>query len=1084
MQEENSESTLSKVDQFCNQLPAGSLIFMAGDMNARTGAQNATTGSEHLVLQELLDHESFRNSSPLAPGTRNSKDTVINDRGAQLIDFGCEWNLTILNGSVLGDILGDWTCYRYNGNSVVDYIMISHKLKDTISHQEVQEFSEHSDHRPLLCSLRTCPEKEFRTVTEHFEDRPLGFKWNHQQNESKKKFCSAQKQESVSSKIAEMCSVSCNNKEEVYELNNKLVEIFKEIANSSLECKRRPKGTKRANKKVWFDGECRDLKRFLTKVAKRYSRNPENETVRNDFYQTKKYYRSVLKLKKNCYYANLNRNIEESNQIKWSNLKKLKDAKKDPDQLDLHDLTNFYEFFKRLYSDTPTDVQLPSEPEIVTNNSMRRELADELLNEDITIDELNSAIMKLKLGKAVGEDCVPNEFLRCSNMGMKLSILHLFNQCLSNGVYPWNVSLVTPLHKKGDRANPDNYRAIAVSSAIGKLFSNILLERLVKFRNVQCPDPPNQLGFCKEAQTADHIFTLSTCIEKYLGAKKRIYSCFIDFKKAFDSVSREALLYKLANLGIEGRFLDCIKHMYSNSKAKIKLLGKLSNALDVLVGTEQGHPMSPELFKIFLLGLSDELNSTTDTHVPELNNVSISHLLWADDLVLLALDGQSLQKLINVVHNFCTKWGLSVNISKTAILIFNSSGRLLKESTGFTYGSLNIPSDNKYCYLGITLTLSGSLSVTMEELRKKGLRAYFSLKSLVDISQLSIPAIFKLFDALIVPVLSYGCQIWFHKTAFTNQFIRKTFESKPSEYISKLASDPIERLHMKFLKWTLGVHKKTSNLFCWGDTGRCPLLQSISKQSVDYFYRLEGMTVANSENLVRHAFEDQRRLALPWFKRMSELINQCVSMNNVCQQTGDTYATRSGAIVKLQLEKAFKLTWAKAVNESSKLKFYSQVKELPGLEAYLSIPNRDVRTSVARLRSSSHRLNVETARYAQTSQRLPNKKRSVDNSAWLKSCKTCCDENVLGLQQLPFAADPIIEDERHILVTCPAYHHLRLDASDYILSSLMAWDERLPTLFDARFINEFANLVHKIFNIRFPKKKMNTIRKSADTNTP
>ena len=120
------------------------------------------------------------------------------------------------------------------------------------------------------------------------------------------------------------------------------------------------------------------------------------------------------------------------------------------------------------------------------------------------------------------------------------------------------VALVTPLHKKGDRANPDNYRAIAVSSAIGKLFSNILLERLVKFRNVQCPDPPNQLGFCKEAQTADHIFTLSTCIEKYLGAKKRIYSCFIDFKKAFDSVSREALLYKLANLGIEGRFLDSL----------------------------------------------------------------------------------------------------------------------------------------------------------------------------------------------------------------------------------------------------------------------------------------------------------------------------------------------------------------------------------------------------------------------------------------------------------------------------------------------------------------------------------------------
>ena len=56
--------------------------------------------------------------------------------------------------------------------------------------------------------------------------------------------------------------------------------------------------------------------------------------------------------------------------------------------------------------------------------------------------------------------------------------------------------------------------------------------------------------------------------------------------------------------------------MYSNSKAKIKLLGKLSEALEVNVGTEQGHPMSPELFKIFFLDLSDELNNTTKADVP------------------------------------------------------------------------------------------------------------------------------------------------------------------------------------------------------------------------------------------------------------------------------------------------------------------------------------------------------------------------------------------------------------------------------------------------------------------------------------
>ena len=189
--------------------------------------------------------------------------------------------------------------------------------------------------------------------------------------------------------------------------------------------------------------------------------------------------------------------------------------------------------------------------------------------------------------------------------------------------------------------------------------------------------------------------------------------------------------------------------MYSNSKAKIKLLGKLSRAIDVKVGTEQGHPMSPELFKVFLLDLSRELNSPSlQAEVPELNGTELSHLLWADDLVLFALDSSSLQKLIDIVYCFCEKWGLQVNISKTAVLVFNKTGRLLKESTCFKYGEMRIPSESTYCYLGITVTLSGSLTKTMDELRKKGLRAYFALKSLIDINELTPSSIIKLFDAL------------------------------------------------------------------------------------------------------------------------------------------------------------------------------------------------------------------------------------------------------------------------------------------------------------------------------------------------
>ena len=87
--------------------------------------------------------------------------------------------------------------------------------------------------------------------------------------------------------------------------------------------------------------------------------------------------------------------------------------------------------------------------------------------------------------------------------------------------------------------------------------------------------------------------------------------------------------------------------MYSNSEANIKLLVKLSEALEGNVGTEQGHPMSTELFKIFLLDHSDELNNTTGADFSNLNEFKVLHLLWADDLVLLALDDPSLQKLID-----------------------------------------------------------------------------------------------------------------------------------------------------------------------------------------------------------------------------------------------------------------------------------------------------------------------------------------------------------------------------------------------------------------------------------------------------
>ena len=107
----------------------------------------------------------------------------------------------------------------------------------------------------------------------------------------------------------------------------------------------------------------------------------------------------------------------------------------------------------------------------------------------------------------------------------------LFNFCLDQGEYPWNISVITPLHKKGSKDDPDNYRAIAVSSVIGKLFSTILLNRLISFRQINCPDPPNQLGFTKGAQTYDHILTMQTIASKYRKLKTKVYAFLLISEK-------------------------------------------------------------------------------------------------------------------------------------------------------------------------------------------------------------------------------------------------------------------------------------------------------------------------------------------------------------------------------------------------------------------------------------------------------------------------------------------------------------------------------------------------------------------------
>ena len=180
-------------------------------------------------------------------------------------------------------------------------------------------------------------------------------------------------------------------------------------------------------------------------------------------------------------------------------------------------------------------------------------------------------------------------------------------------------------------------------------------------------------------------------------------------------VCRDLLLHKIACLGISGNFFNCLSDMYKNSIARMKISKLLSPDINIGKGTEQGHPLSPDLFKLYICKLSSSLNSVGD--YPELADLIISHLLWADDLVLLALSPEALQDNVNVLVNFCQLMGLEINICKTKIVTFQPPMSKNHSEVRFFLGNQPIKNTDKYCYLGIIFHSNGSFAAANTELR-------------------------------------------------------------------------------------------------------------------------------------------------------------------------------------------------------------------------------------------------------------------------------------------------------------------------------------------------------------------------------
>ena len=356
----------------------------------------------------------------------------------------------------------------------------------------------------------------------------------------------------------------------------------------------------------------------------------------------------------------------------------------------------------------------------------------------------------------------------------------------------------------------ENYRGISLLSCIGKVFSAILLKRLqlyVKDNNILSEE---QLGFRPGSRSSDAHLILHNIVNQYCHKNgKKVYGCFVDFQRAFDSIPRDILFRKLYNYGIKGKFYKTLENMYLNDKCCIKIGGHITNFFEINQGVKQGCLLSPLLFNIFLADLAKTLNKAINTPAKLSEEKQISCLIWADDLLILSETETGLNNMLHDLKVYAEGNGLTINTDKTQCMIFNKTGRLLRRN--FAYGQHNIKTVRTYKYLGFIVTPSGEIKTGLSDLKDRALKAIYKIKmKMGQYFRKYVKTTLKLFDTLVTPILLYASDFW--------GCLRQPF------------NNPIENTHNRFLKELIGVQRQTSNTGVLLETGRVPIHLLSKKQ--------------------------------------------------------------------------------------------------------------------------------------------------------------------------------------------------------------------------------------------------------------
>ena len=717
------------------------------------------------------------------------------------------------------------------------------------------------------------------------------------------------------------------------------------------------------------------------------------------------------------------------------------------------------------------------------------------LNEPVTVDEVIEILQSLPRGKSADVQGMTCELLRLAVVRVPTAapdtpdieyvceplaacLTHILQNLSSCSALPavMQVSKLTPVPKCGQpsaRLDKNMYRGISVASIFSKVVDRLLHRRLDNRLEQLGLRAKTQCGFRKGHGTLDALFTITHAINMARHNKKRLYVVFVDFKKAFDTVRRDVMIARCQQLGVHGRFLDTLVLLYDKVQQQVCIGGDVGRLFDTYVGTKQGSELSPLLFGMFIDILHELIQMRVPGAGPMMEQLRVPDISYADDVSLIAYDDPAqAQHLLDCLSIFCAIFKMEVNQHelKTCAVVFRCQHARIPAGLVLTYRGDVVPFKEWYQCLGVVLHATKSLHVAAEALAASGSRAKHAVLGRCRqqcITQFNFKC--RIFDILVEPIMSYGCQVW-----------------GPDVFVSKVASDKsytawsdADKVHISYLRTMAGVGDCCIEVLM-RDFNRRPIMHHWVLLAARWFMTLKCMAhdrlahcawIADIDlmlggcrncwtyNLL-HTMSLLGVLARTlWDRRANSVIDrQCIMQLELVPKTiilalrGRMASRWAAAVVHVDPRAAPSTGLEMCTHAAWVLKFDDGTCTAPKhLKLCASFV---VLQCLARLRLGWHQLQVRSDRIKRATARLPRN---------LRLCRLCSTEGAAFRAQRVGVG--CVEDVRHFLLECPAYHHLR-DKCPSVFgralgeSATQSVQSRLMSVFDCDQQDQLAHVVY------------------------